>query len=96
MDPLVNRIGPNAHRHRLQDSIALWRKTVPEYGEPHFAMTSTALKPDRVDIEVVGHFMCCVFARGIRTWVFRGQAQRDNFVNHYRPFNARPCRNPYP
>lgn len=80
----------------LQTTIRLWTQGRPTYNEPHFASAETTLSPQQVDVEHVGHFMSGVFERGTRVYMFEGQKNRDRFVNKYRQWGARPCKDPLP
>jgi hypothetical protein len=71
-----------------------WRKDVGEMSDPHFAKADTLLRPEQIDISLVGNHLSIPFERGIRTYAFEGQANRDRFVNKYRGFGAKPCGNP--
>ena len=80
---------------RRQDQVDLWRRKVGEMSEPHFATADTLLRPENVDVSLVGHHLSIPFEKGVRTYAFTGQANRDRcFVNKYRGFGARPCGNP--
>ena len=59
-----------------------------------FAVCGTGLKPEKVDIELVGHHVSIGFEPGLRSYAFASQKYRDRFVNKYRPFGARPCGDP--
>lgn len=72
----------------------LWRKKRDGMIDPHFAKTLTSLSPERVDPERFGHHVSVVFERGVRTFIFSGQQNRDRFVNQFRPFGAKPCGDP--
>lgn len=77
-----------------EDGISLWIKK--RIVDSHFAQSSTLLKPQMVDVRIVGHHISCVFMRGVRTFMFENQKSRDRFVNFYRGFEARPCKDPVP
>jgi len=61
---------------------------------PFFAICATTLKPTTVDIDHVGHFVSIGFSPGTRHYAFVTQADRDRFVNKYRPHGANPCGDP--
>jgi len=76
------------------ESIALWKRKRAKY--PFFAQSKTQVKPQGIDPEKFGHHLSCVFDVGVRTWAFETAANRDRFVNQYRGFEARPCKDPFP
>lgn len=77
----------------LAASTKVWKEKRTHY--PFFAQSSTSLKPDAVNHETFGHFVACVFSRGTRSWMFKTQADRDRFVNHFRnAYSAEPCKDP--
>ena len=59
-----------------------------------FAVASTALRPEHVDLELCGHHVSIGFEPGLRSYAFATQKFRDRFVNKYRQFGARPCGDP--
>jgi hypothetical protein len=73
-----------------------WRARVAKIESPHFAHSDTTLSPAKVDTKIVGHHVSVVFESGTRHFIFEGQANRDRFVNLYRPWGAKPCKDPCP
>ena len=74
-----------------------WRaKRDQSFKEPHFASAETTLKPQNIDTSIVGEHVSVPFVRGTRHYLFEGQKNRDRFVNLYRPFGAKPCKDPCP
>lgn len=76
------------HRERVR----WWREKTK--GLQWFAVASTALKPEKVDIEKCGHHVSIGFEPGLRSYAFASQSYRDTFVKLYRSFGARECGEP--
>lgn len=81
---------------RTEDNIRYWREKVSKNPDAHFATAGTTLNPEKVDVDLVGHHLSIPLVRGTRVYMFDNQANRDRFVNYYRPHGARPCPNPHP
>lgn len=81
---------------RISGDMLLWRKKRADYQEPHFAQCDTLLNPSHVDPLSFGQHLSIVIARGVRTYMFEGQKSRDKFVNQYRQWGAKPCKDPVP
>lgn len=78
-----------------RDQVNLWREKVKRYQTPFYAKTNTLLKQQTIDHSAYGPWMSMAFERGVRTYVFTTQADRDRFVNQYRAtYEARPCGDP--
>lgn len=75
-----------------------WRARRDKMTSPYFAVADTLLKPQNVQVSQVGHHVSVVFERGsgVRHYMFEGQQNRDRFVNLYRPWGAKPCKDPCP
>lgn len=73
-----------------------WRWMVKKFDQPHFAYCGSSLRPTDIDTELVGHFASIGFVPGHRFYVFEGQANRDRFLNQYRPHKPQPCKDPCP
>lgn len=73
-----------------------WRDKIRSMKDPHFAQAEQTLKPEHVNIDLVGQHISIVADKGVRTYAFANQQLRDRFVDRYRPHNAKPCKNPWP
>lgn len=80
----------------MTDWSAVWRAQRSKFSEPHFAVAETTLRPQDIDIALVGHHTSVVFNRGTRHYIFHGQKNRDRFINRYRAHGAKPCKDPCP
>lgn len=78
---------------RLYD---LWGQFKDNCADPHFASTDTLLDPKRVDEQLCGKHASIVVVKGTRVYLFEGQKNRDRFVNAYRAWEAKPCKDPLP
>lgn len=58
--------------------------------------TRKGVRPQEVDITVVGHHCSIGFDRGIRTYSFHTAEGRDKFIELYRDCGAEACEDPYP
>jgi hypothetical protein len=83
--------------------LMMWRKhwqakIAQSFSDPYYATvpTTTGLKPQNINTELVGEHVSVVFVQGsgVRTYAFEGQKNRDRFINLYRQFGARPCGDP--
>lgn len=75
-----------------RDRVKWWKEKV--VGHQFFAIASTSLRVESVDIDHVGHFISIGFEPGTRAYAFISQANRDRFLMKYRPHGARPCGDP--
>lgn len=77
----------------LRTSVKIWRE---RRRSSYCARASTRLKPEQVDLQLVGHHLSAVFRRGVRTYNFDTEQYRDKFVELYAGFGAEICEDPYP
>lgn len=77
-----------------REMIAAWRKAIVKFKDPHYAVAATTLKPTMIAFDLFGHHISVCFKEGVRTYAFNGQANRDRFVNQYRPHGASPVGDP--
>lgn len=74
-------------------------KITQSFKDPHYATVprNNGLRPDQINVGVVGEHVSVVFNPSedhVRFYAFEGQANRDRFINLYRPFGAKPCGDP--
>lgn len=75
-----------------RDRVKWWREKTAEH--QFFAVCSTSLRVESVDIDYVGHFVSIGFTPGLRSYAFISQANRDRFITKYKAHHARPCGDP--
>ena len=73
-----------------------WKNARAKFSDPAFASCGTTLRPEHINVHQCGHHASIVFERGVRHYIFHGRANRDRFVNLYRPHGAKPRKDPHP
>lgn len=80
----------------MKDWRPHWQSRVKLMPDPHFAKAGTTLRSTAVDASVGEFISVGIVGSNERVYAFHGQANRDRFVNLYRPHGAKPCKDPYP